>query len=145
MIHLEPVTQDNYAAVTGLKVGSGQEKFVSTVAESLAQAELYKETAYPFAVYDDDVIVGFIMMGYYEAKQYYTLWKLLIDHRFQSRGYGRQALESGLKYIRERFGPEDIYTGVIPENFVAKSLYESAGFEYTGVTEDGMEEMRLIY
>ena len=73
------------------------------------------------------------------------MWKLLIDHRFQSRGYGRQALESGLKYIRERFGPEDIYTGVIPENFVAKSLYESAGFEYTGVTEDGMEEMRLIY
>ena len=145
MVQLKPVTKDNFADVIGLRVDNGQEKFVSTVAESLEQAVLYKETAYPFAVYDDDVIVGFIMMGYYEAKQYYTLWKLLIDYRFQNKGYGRQALELGLRYIKDRFNPQDIYTGVIPENIIARKLYESAGFKYTGIVEDGMEEMRLLF
>ncbi len=145
MIQLKPVTQENFADVIVLRVGNGQERFVSTVAESLEQAGLYKETAYPFAVYNDDVTVGFIMMGYYEAKQYFTLWKLLIDSRFQNKGYGRQALELGLKYIKDRFGPKEIYTGVIPENIIAKKLYESVGFKYTGLVEDGMEEMRLLY
>ena len=145
MIHLEAVTRDNFEELIGLKVRQDQESFVSTVAESLAQAYVYPDNAYPFAVYNDTDIVGFIMMGYYEVKQYYTLWKLLIDHRYQNKGYGRQALELGLAYIKERFDPPDVYTGVAPGNTVAKNLYVSAGFEDTGLIECGMEEMRLRY
>ena len=114
-----------------------------TNAESLAKAYAYSETAYPFAVYDDDTIVGFIMMGYYEAKEYYTLWKFMVDERYQDHGYGREALMQGIDFIKNKFGAKDIYTGVIPDNKVAKGLYESVGCVFTGVYEDGMEELRL--
>lgn len=143
MVQLKPVTKENLDAVLALRVKENQKGFVSSTAESLAQAYVYAETAYPFAVCDYDEVVGFIMMGYYEAKQYYTLWKLLIDRDRQGRGYGRKALEAGITFLRERFGAEEIYTGVLPENSAAKRLYRSAGFAGTGLFENGMEEMCL--
>ena len=145
MIKLEPVTKENLDDVLALRVAEAQKGFVSTNAESLAQAYVYSETAWPFAVYDDETLVGFIMMGYYEAKHYYTLWKFMIDQRYQNKGYGRKALELGLAFIREKFHPEEIYTGVAPGNSVAKGLYESVGFADTGLLEFGMEEMCKKY
>ena len=37
----------------------------------------------------------------------------------------------------------EVYTGVIPGNVVAKRLYESMGFRETGLFENNMLEMRL--
>ena len=54
MIHLEPVTRDNIEELIGLAVRKDQQSFVSTVAESLAQAYVYSDNAYPFAVYEND-------------------------------------------------------------------------------------------
>ena len=143
MIVLKPITRENLEEVLALRVNEDQEKYVISNAESLSRAYVYSETAYPFAIYDDDTIVGFIMMGYYEVKRYYTLWEFMIDHKYQNKGYGRQALKLGLNFVKEKFGPVDIYTGVTPGNTVAKKLYESVGFESTGLLEQGMEEMRL--
>ena len=61
MVHLEPVTKENLDAVLRLEVSDSQKSFVSTPAESLAQAYVYTGTAFPFAVYHDQDIVGFIM------------------------------------------------------------------------------------
>ena len=143
MIVLKPITRENLEEVLSLKVKEDQEKYVISNAESLSRAYVYSETAYPFAIYDDDTIVGFIMMGYYEVKRYYTLWEFMIDSKYQNKGYGRRALKLGLNFVKEKFGPVDIYTGVTPGNTVAKKLYESVGFESTGLLELGMEEMRL--
>ena len=143
MISLKPITKENLDEVLSLSVSEGQERFVSSIAESLAQAYVYKETAYPFAVYADCEPVGFIMMGYYELKGYYTLWKFMIDRRYQNCGYGRKALELGILFIKDHFHVEELYTGVTPGNTVAKRLYESVGFKETGLVECNMEEMRL--
>ncbi|MBR2549648.1 MAG: GNAT family N-acetyltransferase [Clostridiales bacterium] len=144
MIFFREITRENIDEVLALNVDDNQKSYVSTNAESLAQAYVYSDTAYPFAVYDDDIIVGFIMMGYYEAKEYYTLWKLMIDKRYQNRGYGKEALKLGIRFLRERFEVSEIYTGVVPENITAKNLYKSVGFKETGLIELGMEEMRLV-
>ncbi|MCR5383774.1 MAG: GNAT family N-acetyltransferase [Saccharofermentans sp.] len=144
MIIFREITRENIDEVLALNVDDNQKSYVSTNAESLAQAYVYSDTAYPFAVYDDDIIVGFIMMGYYEAKEYYTLWKLMIDKRYQNRGYGKEALKLGIRFLRERFEVSEIYTGVVPENTTAKNLYKSVGFKETGLIELGMEEMRLV-
>ncbi len=143
MIHLQPVTKENLDEVLSLKIYDSQAGFVSSTAESLAQAYVYQETAFPFAVYDGQTVVGFIMMGYYEAKNYYTLWKLLIDRDHQHRGYGKEALRLGIAFLKERFHANEVYTGVIPGNDVAKRLYESMGFRKTGLFENNMLEMRL--
>ena len=144
MIELKEITSENIDEVLALKVDEGQKSFVSSNGDSLAQAYVYSKTAFPFAVYDNDTIVGFIMMGYYEVKSYYTLWKFMIDSRYQHKGYGRKALELGIKYLQDRFDVTEVYTGVVPGNTVAKKLYKSVGFKDTGLIELGMEEMRLM-
>ena len=144
MISLKEITRENIEEVLALKVDESQKTFVSTNGDSLAQAYVYPETAFPFAVYEESEIVGFIMMGYYEAKEYYTLWKFMIDSRYQNRGYGRKALELGIRFLQDRFNVSEVYTGVVPGNDVAKKLYRSVGFKETGLIESGMEEMRLV-
>lgn len=143
MIQLEPITKENLNAVLALAVREEQRGFVSSPAESLAQAYVWSQTAYPFAVCDDHRVVGFIMMGYYENKRYYTLWKLLIDRNHQRKGYGRKALELGIAFLRDQFGVSEVFTGVSPGNAAAKSLYRSVGFRVTGLFENNMEEMCL--
>ena len=142
MVELRTITKENIEDVLNLSVSEYQEWFVSSTACSLAQAYVYRETAFPFAVYADDTIVGFIMMGYYEAKKQYTLWKILIDKNQQNKGYGREALKQGIMYLKDKFDAREIYTGVALGNEEAKHLYSSIGFKETGLIEDNMEEMK---
>ncbi len=142
MVHLRKITKENFNAVLGLKVAKEQEDYISTVIHSLAQAWVYRDTAYPFAIYDDDTLVGFVMMGFYEAKQQYTLWKLLIDERYQKRGYGRQAVELAKQYLIDNFGVVEIYLGVHEGNTAAIRLYQSLGFTTTGETDGNQIEMK---
>ena len=144
MIELKPVTKDNLEYVLELDVWEHQKSFVSSTACALAQAYVYGKTAYPFAIYADDTPVGFIMMGYYEQRSQYTLWKLLIDKNHQGKGYGREALIQGIQYLKSNFNAKEIYTGVAFGNSAAKALYLSVGFKETGLTENNAEELRYI-
>ena len=144
MVELREITRHNYEDVLRLKILVHQQTFVSSTAHSLAQAYVYRDTAFPFAIYADDTVVGFIMFGYYEAREQYTLWKFLIDERYQNKGYGREALKQGIASLKETFNVREIYTGVALGNKIAKHLYDSVGFKETGRVEDNMEEMRLI-
>lgn len=143
MVQLKKITKDNLDEVLALSVAEHQKSFVSTVADSLAQAYVYRDTAFPFGIYADDEAVGFIMLGYYESRKQYTLWKFLIDKRFQNKGFGKEALKQGIVYLKERFHAKEIYTGVSVGNETAKHLYKSLGFVETGLVEDNMEELCL--
>ena len=84
------------------------------------------------------------MLGYYESKNQYTLWKFLIDKHYQNKGYGRKALELAIKFLIETYDASEIYTGVIWENRIAKHLYKSFGFFETGNFKENMVEMKYI-
>ena len=144
MIKLDEITADNLEVVLKLKVSKEQENFVSTTAYSLAQAYVYRENAYPFAIYADDTLVGFIMFGFYELRNQYTLWKFLIDDKYQNKGYGKMALLSGIEYMKKQHDMKEMYTGVAIDNNVAERLYHSVGFQLTGLIENGMKELRYV-
>ena len=144
MIKLEEITADNLEDVLKLKVSKEQENFVSTTAYSLAQAYVYQENAYPFAIYADDTLVGFIMFGFYELRNQYTLWKFLIDEKYQNKGYGKIALLLGIEYMKKQYDIKEMYTGVAIDNNVAEHLYQSIGFQATGLVENGMKELRYV-
>ena len=144
MIRLMEIDKDNLDKVLELKIREDQAAYVSSVAFSLAQAYVYRKTAFPFAIYDDEILVGFIMMGYYEGRKQYTLWKLLIDKRYQNMGYGRAAVNLGMNKLRDMFDISEIYTGVILGNHAVKHLYSSIGFKTTGLIENNMEEMNYV-
>ena len=69
MVELRPITKENLDDMLSLDIRDDQRAYVSPVVHSLAQAYVYSETAFPFAVYADDAAVGFIMMGYYEPRK----------------------------------------------------------------------------
>ena len=144
MIKLEEITADNFEDVLNLKVSKNQENFVSTTAYSLAQAYVYRENAYPFAIYADDTLVGFIMFGFYESRNQYTLWKFLIDEKYQNKGYGKIALLLGIEYMKKQHDIKEMYTGVSIDNNVAERLYYSVGLQLTGLVENGMKELRYV-
>jgi len=138
MVELREITESNYSECLALKVADDQLNFVASNVYSLAQAWVFHETAYPFAIYADEVMVGFVMMGYYESKGIYDIWRFMIDKRFQGKGYGKAALRLSIHYLVDRFSVNDIYLSFQPGNTVAEKLYSDAGFQRTGEM-DGSE------
>jgi diamine N-acetyltransferase len=136
VITLRPITDENRHAVEALRVSSAQERFVSSVSESLLEAaEEPDGRAICWAVYDGDTPVGFVMIsddvgapGY--IPQY--LWKLLIDERFQGRGFGRATLDLIVDYFRGRPGVEVMWTSAGQGEGGPIPFYERYGFERTG-------------
>jgi Acetyltransferases, including N-acetylases of ribosomal proteins len=132
MVELRDITRDNFDDCVNLTVSELQKNFVAANIYSLAQAWVYSKTAFPFAIYNDDVLIGFIMLGYYELKNCYNIWRFMIDERYQGKGYGKAALLLGIRYLAETYGVREIFLSVVPENIVAENLYRSVGFERTG-------------
>ncbi len=144
MVELKEITKDNFEEVLKLKVAESQENFVSSTVHTLAQAWAYRKTAFPFAIYADNIIVGFIMLGYYEFKNQYTIWKLMIDEQYQNRGYGKKALKLAIDYLVNTFNLKAIFLGVSFQNTAAKNLYHSLGFKETGEFDEFQFEMKLV-
>lgn len=142
-VELRKITKENYEECLNLTVAEHQKKFVSSTAHSLAQAWVYYETAFPFAIYAQDRMVGFLMLGYYESEGYYTLWKFMMDEKYQRKGYGRQALRLGIDYLVNRFHVKEIYTAYYATNDVARKLYASFGFCETGQVVGNEVGMKL--
>ncbi len=143
MVELRDITKENIEQVLRLSIFEEQEGFVSSTAYSLAQAWVYRSTAFPFAIYCDETLVGFVMLGYYEQKHQHTLWKFLIDRQYQGNGYGRKALMLAIRYLIENFDVKEVFTGVAFGNDIARSLYRSVGFKETGEVDDFQLEMKL--
>ncbi len=143
MIHLEKITEKNFIDAFGLKLAAGQERFVSHPIRSLAQAYVYREQCQPFGIYDEEVMVGYIMVIYDYDIPEYDLWHMMIDVSKQGRGYGRAALDQVLAYIRTKpFGASDRVTLTCNrENSRALRLYKSRGFVPTGAEDE--EEIEL--
>ena len=64
MISLHPLTESNRAEVEALRTSPGQERFVSSVVDSLLEAtEKPGDRAIYWAVCDDETPVGFVMIS----------------------------------------------------------------------------------
>lgn len=144
MIDLRNITKENYEECLALKVSENQMSFVAPNVKSLAQAWVFYRTAFPFAIYADNVLVGFIMMGFYEEKNCYTLWRFMIDEKHQNKGYGKIALSLAINYMIDSFGIKELFTSVVPENSAAKNLYNSLGFNETGELSGNEIVMKLL-
>ncbi len=144
MVELRKITKENYEECLNLNIAENQKDFVSSTVHSLAQAWIYYDTAFPFAVYADNTMVGFIMLGYYEVGGYYTLWKLMIDEKYQNKGYGKKAVRLGIDYLVNRFNVKEIYTAYYATNRIARNLYTSIGFRETGEIVENQIGMKLI-
>lgn len=125
------VTKENWEECIKLKVSKEQENFVASNAYSLLEAH-YCEGLYPIAIYDDKIMVGFLMYEKDDASQDMGMCRLMIDIKYQNKGYGKAAILKLLEFIKQKHGSTPFYTSFESENIVAKKLYESIGFRDTG-------------
>ena len=145
MIHLRKITEDNFIDAFHLKLAQGQERFVSHPIRSLAQAYVYREQCQPFGIYEDDMMVGYVMVIYDYDIPEYDLWHMMIDEAHQNRGYGGAALDRVLDYIRTKpFGASDRVTLTCNrDNGPALRLYKRKGFAETGSADGDEIELSL--
>ena len=158
MLRLEKINGKNVWDILKLSVNEDQREFVASNEVSIIEAYTTITNngyAFPFVIYDDDTLVGFVMIGYDKddywddapaiANNNYNLWRLMIDKRYQQKGYGRKAIELALEFIKTFpcGRAEYCWLSYEPDNKVAKALYESFGFMETG-DMDGEELIAIL-
>lgn len=132
------ITDLNRDAVLALSVAPEQLPFVGSVTDALADAADYPH-AKPWyrAVFADGQPVGFVMVSWNVEPQPpeiigpWFLWKLLIDQRYQGRGYGRDVVTQIAELVRAE-GATELLTSYGPEDGGPAGFYDRLGFVPTG-------------
>ena len=157
MITIKKINSNNVWKIIKLEVNDDQKSFVATNVESIIQAYTTISSggvALPFGIYQDEVPVGFLMIGYGGipnddnpaiANGNYCLWRFMIDKKYQRKGYGKIALQLALDFIKTfPVGKAKYcYLSYEPENTIAAKLYHSFGFKETG-EYDGDEIISIM-
>ncbi len=138
MISLREITDSNTDEVQALRTLPAQGRFVSSVVDSLAEAvEVPQANPWARAVYADERPVGFVMLAWDVDRQAagiigpWFLWKLLIDHRHQGLGYGREVVRQVAEIVRSQGATELVTSYGLGEGSPA-GFYELLGFVPTG-------------
>ena len=158
MVRLERVNGGNIYDIIELEVHESQRKFVSDNKMSIVDAYGAMTgggNAFPLGIYDDDSPVGFLMIGF-DVDEYwedypeiavgsYNIWRLMIDRRYQGRGYGKAAMKLALEFIRTYpcGKAEKCWLSYEPDNHAAEKLYRSFGFVPNG-EKDGDEVIAVL-
>ncbi|GAA3155567.1 GNAT family N-acetyltransferase [Planomonospora alba] len=142
-LRLEKVTPDNVRAACDMRLRPGQERFVAPVAQSLAEAYVHPEIAWPRLVVDGDRIVGFVMLfldvrllpGDPEDRLRSGLWRLAVAAGEQGKGYGRFTVGAVCEELRNR-GKKRITVTWKPGEDGPEEFYLKLGFRRTGEMSD---------
>jgi diamine N-acetyltransferase len=142
-VSLREVDEYNFWQCINLKVADEQTNFVAPNVRSIAESKVFPYLV-PQAIYADEELIGFALYGRDPESGNYWIVRLMIDEKFQGKGYGKAATLGLIEKIRRLPDSGDIYLSFVPGNAGAEKLYRSVGFERTGETDaDGEVIMRL--
>ena len=145
-IKLIPIDDENQDAVVQLSTREDQ-PFCAPNDCSLEQAAEDPEVARPFALYAGEKLVGFCMFAWdpeaEDPEDRYWLWRFMIDQTEQGKGYGQAALATIIQYFKDH-GADRIFLSTEPENECGLHIYHKAGFQDTGIIDDGEAVLKLM-
>lgn len=133
-VHLRQVTRENFDECLNLQVAQSQKDFIATNIESLARAYV-NPNLFPLAVYDAAArgyeepnmpAIGFTMYEIVAGVGF--IMRLMIDEKYQGRGYGRAAVIEVIRRLKLCPDVEIVATSYRKENEIAARLYRSLGF-----------------
>ena len=150
------VTEDDDEAVMGLRRGPGQERYLGRMISHFEDA-ISDAKACPrmWSVHDAESgqLVGFVMISDGIPQEVldadddivgpYYLWRLLIDYRFQGRGYGAATIDAVVDYLRTRPNADVLLTSCKAGEGSPQPFYLHYGFEKTGEVKWGEDILRL--
>jgi RimJ/RimL family protein N-acetyltransferase len=148
-VRLVGVDASNVHTLRKLEAHRSQQRFVSSMATSLADALRPQvdngglTVAMPFGVEADGEIVGFVMMtAITEHHPDPKLWRLLIDRRHQRRGIGRRVLDAVVDECRQ-MSATSLITHWCEGRGSPRPFYEQHGFVTNGEFVHGETEAVL--
>ena len=143
MLKLKKINRNNVEAILKLEVFDNQKSFVATNNISIIEAYIAlteNNHVFTFGIYKDDVPIGFLMIGFDVnsddegapriAKGNYNIWRLMIDKKFQGKGFGKKSIDLAIEFVNTFPCGTAKYCWVSYEsdNDVARKLYKSVGF-----------------
>ena len=135
MIRLEDIDAGNWRIP--LSVSKDQEQYVASTTTILARAYAYREQrSRAFVIYDNETPVGMVLYHDEDSLDAYIFSEILIDERFQGKGYGTAATKLVLDRMKEDGRYHKVVLCYIEGNDAAKKLYEQFGFVETDRDED---------
>ena len=157
MIRLKGITNANIWKVCMLEPFDEQKEFVAENMQSLAEAYATRNegnNVLPLAVYRDEDLIGFVMIGKGTVgneneseliKENYSLWRLMLDKKYQGQGLGKQTMDAVMALIRTfPFGKaKKVWLSYEPENTHAREIYRKYGFGENGEMCD--DEIVAVY
>ena len=146
-VTLKDITPKNLGECLALDVAESQQGMVAPNATSLAEAYVHRYTVHPFAVYEavdaNPRMVGFTMYEVSEAVGFIT--RIMIDERYQRRGYGAAAVRVVIRKLRSNPDVNAISTSHLRSNKLAARFFESLGFrEWSPDWAAGMPEEQVL-
>ncbi|MBF0753063.1 GNAT family N-acetyltransferase [Jeotgalicoccus nanhaiensis] len=140
-IRIKEIDASNINEMRRISVKEHQKSFIETVDECLEEAAIYKQWC-PVAIYDYDKIVGFAMYGAFGKNPDTWIDRIIIDEKYQGKGFGKLAMKELIKIITEKYNVNIVYLSFVENNDVARKLYENLGFNFT---DEYDPEGELIY
>ena len=140
-VSLREITKETVREILSLWVAPDQRNLVASNAVSISEA-YFNEGAWFRAIYADETPVGFVML--YDprlpgagpidsvAADDVSLWRFMIDQRYQAFGFGRQALDLVRAHVRKRPGVKRLVASYVPAPNGPEAFYLKYGFEKTG-------------
>ena len=144
MIRFEKITEENFDTAVDITVTEEQDMAIAPVVYSLAQCYIMPDILEPYLILNDNTPVGFILFIVDSKESQYEICRFMIDKNYQKNGYGKAALLKAIEYLKEK-GAKAIELSHQTNNYGVGKLYESVGFVYTGVIEDGEVMMKLEF
>ena len=79
-----------------------------------------------------------------ETPEKVSIFRFMVDQRYQNAGIGRKALNLALTEIKANDQVKEIEICYDPENPLAKDFYASFGFQEVGLDEDGEDMLAVL-
>ncbi len=150
------VTEDDVEAVMGLRRGPGQDRYLGSMISHFEDA-IADARACPrmWSVHDAGTgeLVGFVMISDDIPEERlaadedivgpYFLWRLLIDERFQGRGYGAATIDAIADYVSAKPNGSTLLTSCADGDGSPLPFYIRHGFTHTGEQKWGEHLLAL--
>lgn len=130
MIYLRDIDQSNLYDCVSLE--RKIQKYVADATFVLAEAYTFRHNSTAYGIYNDDTIVGLVIVRDNPAGRNYGFTDLFIADNHQGRGYAKKAVEVIIDKFRQERKAEQIDIEVHQDNSIALHIYKMFGFSEKG-------------
>lgn len=136
-ITFQKITKDNLNEIGDLKVLPNQVGYSNAGNWKIIAESNYYEDAWIRGIYINNKPIGLIMLSLWEPEEWYAIWKLMIDYRYQKMGFGKKVVEMAILNIKKMYPSAKIIRLTCRKKDKDESPYEF--YTKIGFIENGEE------